>query len=309
MPLETLRPDARTSVKRITVETEESKPEQNFDVDKEIDPQLLEKIYKWGQDFTNLDGPERWSPGCGDFFGDYLFLLGEKGKQGLKEMPNFLPNLKKQMDHYLERLIQEKDETRPITKQWIRYFLDLALVMKFLFPNEFEQFSIAPEVRNHLMDYYNHESGNLNSKKLFILKEIAPDVFDEIPEEARSWESWAESITRAKKEGFWDAIIKESAYLKLLFPNEFKGYEFSKEDWVAMKKVFDDRESRYLGFVDKDKDFSAQDGWDLIKVGGALNVLAAHDAHLTDKGLEIKTQTQKEKFDKKSSKTPQVKQY
>ena len=281
MPLESLQPDARSSIKRMSVESEQQDSSVFFDVKKDIGPNAIE-------DFEGVISRMRNKSleGFLETAYEYLTLYPER-RDKIESEEDLWESVKKEMEGLL--LVEEPKNH---SKNKLLQFVINAGRIKTIWPDKF------PEIKLMAGDLLNNFRIDLNTVVGY--PEIIEFFYDKIEEMKKNGKlKWEDAFKKLKglevKEGdinqSWIVFNERAAVYRLMFPDEFS-FNKIQRNWKkilkALQEIYENNTTRvFLRDV-----FNVQ-------------ILLAEKVEITDKGIELTLPEKNE--EEKIPPVPQVK--
>ena len=315
MPLESLGPDKKPNVKRASTETPEAQLRLAFDIDEEVEPELQEKMLM----ILNNEAQKKLNSNkgkaiSGRTLSESIFTFPDKAKKIL-DTEKVIENIKTQMIICLDQLEQsllEDEEEEPFVmlpedNEIITRYCKLAFVLKCIEKENGFELKIPHLIQEKYDLYFKYiEVSGAEYEIGLQAKLIWPDEPNEYDESLYSWQKMENLIRDLENEEAWENICDLVPYIKLVYPDEFKSFKFSQQTWKKLKRYFSDKKEHYYKLVREKNFFAESQIPDLMKIIGALNILAADDARLTNQGLEIQMRPESEQ---KTETVPEIKNY
>ena len=230
MPLESLQPDARPSVKRGSVEVSE-KNEAAFDVAKDVKPEKIESVKKSILEYRdNKD----WGPFL-EMARNFLILFPErKNELGLTdEMKTKLSNFVEQWGEVLGDDYYEAKDSLPegeaSAQFWgnITKYMAYACSLKMLYPDIFKTTSLKKKfltdhLEENIADHY------FGEERIFEFNIIMPGEIDKFSKDGQLWElAWKrfqelQNISADLQEPATTNMLEFAATIRTIMPNKYE---------------------------------------------------------------------------------------
>ena len=280
MPLESLKPDQRVNVKRVSIEVQDEKPE--YQGHAEIIP--AEK--DWDKMQSKLDYLKRKTQEA-----------GEKTEQFQKEYLDLLTNMKILNSEGIDPSDLETGLT--FSRQLIEHgkrkgnyvlIMQSSIAGKIIGGEKVKKIDLHPSSLDKL--FVNIEGSNVMQAeagiylRIFLPNEFSKNKLIKITivgtlkiDEIKLKELWKIGkifLDESLSEGEFLKFLQVGSKMRMLFPEEFKKYKISSKTWTEL-----------LQYVNESRENSAISILNLTEIMADFNILSANDIQMDEQGLRL----------------------